>query len=272
MIFEVHLPKKPLGEFVQSVFYFSDFQIDHMIDRFLPDGNVEIIIDLVGETEYVYDNETFEEIQACRYGWASGIRTKPISIPAGDGSSKIVIVFRKGMAHPFFPVPMGEFSDTVVDAEYFWRGSFRTLRERLLEAEPVTEKFRLIDDFLCSRLDSDTEVNPCVEYALREMVSRPGFTSLSALSTKIGYSQKHFIDLFRKSVGLTPKSYVKVIRFQKAIEKIEAAERLDWTAIALDSGYYDQAHFINEFRTYSGFTPNEYLQKKSGILNYIPVS
>lgn len=271
MIFEIHIPKAPLNEFVENMMFFQDFEIDHLVERFLPDGNVEIIIDLLDEPEYVYDNDSFERIQVCRSGWASGIRTQPISIPAGDGSAKIVIVFRKGMAHPFFPVPMSEFADTVVDAEYFWKDDFRLLRERILAAETVKARFRLVEDFLNARLTSETALNPCVEYALEEIVSRPGFTSLSALSSKIGYSQKHFIDLFKKHVGLTPKSYVKVIRFQKAIAAVEAVDEVDWISIALQSGYYDQAHFINEFRTYSGFTPNEYLEKKSENLNYIPV-
>lgn len=271
MNFEVRIPRQPLDRFVENIILFEDFSIDHLVERFLPDGNVEIIINLLEGTEYVYDNDSFEEIQGCREGWASGIRSKPISIPAGDGASKMVIVFKKGMAHPFFPVPMAEFTDTVVDAEYFWRDDFRLLRERLLGAPTGMEKFDLIEAFLCARLDSDTSLNPCVEYALEEIVKRPGYTSLSALSLKIGYSQKHFIDLFKKHVGLTPKAYVKVIRFQKAIEAIEREESVDWLSIALGSGYYDQAHFINEFRTLSGFTPSDYLTKKSDTLNYVPV-
>jgi len=271
MIFEVHIPGSPLDEFVQNFIFFEDFRPDHLIERFLPDGNVEVIIDLLDVPEYIYDNDSFEKKQACRYGWASGIRTAPISIPAGDGASKLVVVFRKGMAHPFFPVPMSEFSDTVVDADYFWKDDFRFLRERLLATPSVSERFRLVEEFLLSRLNSDTHVNPCVEYALDEIVRRPGYTSLSALSLKIGYSQKHFIDLFKKHIGLTPKAYVRVMRFQNAVAAIELADDVDWAAIALQSGYYDQAHFINEFRAYSGFTPKEYLEKKTDTVNYVPV-
>ncbi len=271
MIFEIFKPGAPLAGFVEEVIFFRDFEIDHLVERFLPDGNVEVIIDLLDGPEYVYDNDTLEKKQACRSGWASGIRTMPISIPAGDGAAKVVIVFKKGMAYPFFPIPMNEFTDTVVDADYFWRDEFRFLRERLLAAESVAAQFALVEDFLRSRLDSETTVNPCVEYALEEIVKRPGYTSLSALSLKIGYSQKHFIDLFKKHVGLTPKAYVKIMRFQRAIAAIETADEIEWASIALESGYYDQAHFINEFRSYSGFTPNEYLEKRSINLNYVPV-
>jgi len=61
------------------------------------------------------------------------------------------------------------------------------------------------------------------------------------------------------------------MRFQKAILEIESRDSVHWSSIALESGFYDQAHFINDFKTFSGFTPNEYLKKKSELLNYIPV-
>ena len=64
---------------------------------------------------------------------------------------------------------------------------------------------------------------------------------------------------------------MKIIRFQKAILEIEKAVPVHWSEIALQNGYYDQAHFIHEFRTYSGFTPGEYIIIKTGQLNYVPI-
>ena len=77
--------------------------------------------------------------------------------------------------------------------------------------------------------------------------------------------------MFKRQVGLTPKSYQKIIRFQKTIQDIESHTTIDWASIAYQSGYYDQAHFINDFRRLSGFSPNEYLNLKNEQLNYIPV-
>ena len=72
-------------------------------------------------------------------------------------------------------------------------------------------------------------------------------------------------------MGLTPKGFLKIIRFQKAIKEIAASKKADWTGIAYDSGYYDQAHFINDFKAFSGYTPEQYLRKQYDHLNYIPV-
>jgi AraC-like DNA-binding protein len=91
------------------------------------------------------------------------------------------------------------------------------------------------------------------------------------MNDKIGYSQKHFTEIFRRSVGVTPKSYLKIMRFQKAVRTIDGASRPDWGSIALDCGFYDQAHFINDFNHFSGFTPDEYARIHTNYQNYIPV-
>ncbi|HET6821910.1 MAG TPA: AraC family transcriptional regulator, partial [Anaerolineales bacterium] len=78
-------------------------------------------------------------------------------------------------------------------------------------------------------------------------------------------------DLFRQQVGVTPKQYLKIMRFQKAICTIECSHPIRWSEIALQSGYYDQAHFTHDFKSFSGFTPGEYLNRKTDTLNYIPV-
>ncbi|HMX79717.1 MAG TPA: helix-turn-helix transcriptional regulator, partial [Ferruginibacter sp.] len=85
------------------------------------------------------------------------------------------------------------------------------------------------------------------------------------------YSQKHLIKLFKDHVGITPKGFLKIIRFQKAVQEIEASKNIHWARLALESGYYDQAHFIHDFKEFSGFTPQEYTQKQYDYLNYIAV-
>ena len=99
----------------------------------------------------------------------------------------------------------------------------------------------------------------------------PNQVILKNISDKIGFSQKHFIKIFKENVGLTPKGFLKIIRFQKAVQEIESSKIINWTHIAFKSGYYDQAHFIHDFKNFSGFSPQKYLQIKNDQLNYLPV-
>ena len=271
MILQMYSPNFPLNQFVEHFVYFEGFNPEHSIDRFLPDGNTEIVFDFHDTPQYIYDNETLKEIQACHHVWASGVRTESISIPSGKQASMFVISFKKGMAYPFFPVPMDEMSDRVVDADLLWGRDFAHLREHLLEIRDISLKFAAAERFLLRHFQRKFTLNPAVEYALAEILRRPDQINLGLVSQKIGYSQKHFIAMFRQQVGITPKAYLKIIRFQKAISEIEERREVNWTDISQDCGFYDQAHFIHDFKFFSGFTPEEYTRRKSDMLNYVPV-
>lgn len=271
MIYKVHKATFPLDQFIDVFVYFERVEHAHTVDRFLPNGDTEILIDFHDTPQFIYDNNTLKEIQACHHVWASGVRTEPITIPSGNGAAMMVIAFKKGMAAPFFPFPMEEISDCVVDADLVWGSEFGDLRERLLDTKNIELRFRMVEDFLLTKFRSKLNLNPCVAFAVDEMTERPDALSIARMNTKIGYSQKHFTEMFRKQVGVTPKSYLKIMRFQKAVRTIDAAVSIDWRLIAQDCGFYDQAHFINDFKHFSGFTPEQYSKIHTNYQNYIPV-
>jgi AraC-like DNA-binding protein len=186
----------------------------------------------------------------------------------------LVVAFKKGKAFPFYPFPMNELSDIVTDANLVFGRKFHDLREQLLAAKSVERMFELVENFLLRQAGNgicEDISTRCIDHALSSIIHKPTLRCLHQLSDEIGYSQKHFIDLFRGQVGVSPKQYLKIMRFQKAISAIENNVSIPWSRIALESGYYDQAHFIHDFKHFSGFTPKEYIKRKSSTLNYIPV-
>lgn len=267
----IHFPRTPLGQFVKFLLYYEGIEVAHKVDRFLPNGDTEILIDFHDTPQFIYDNESLKEVQACNRIWASGVRTEPITIPSGNKSAMMVIMFKKGMAAPFFPFPMNEICDSVVDADLIWGVEFAELRERLLAEKGIARRFEMVEDFLLSKFLSRLDLNPCVQYAINEMSTRPDRLSIARMNAKIGYSQKHFTEMFRRQVGITPKAYLKIMRFQKAVKTIDATPAIDWTETAIECGFYDQAHFINDFRHFSGFTPDRYAKIHKHYQNYIPV-
>jgi AraC-like DNA-binding protein len=271
VIFRAHIPRSPLNRFIELLIFFERVEHAHSVDRFLPNGDTEILIDFSDSPQYIYDNDTLKEIQACHRVWTSGVRTEPITIPSGNGAVMMVIAFKKGLAAPFFPFPMEEISDCVVDADLVWGEDFGYLRERMLETKDIDLRFSMVEDFLMAKFGPSLELNPCVAFAVNEMMQRPDRLSIAKMNEKIGYSQKHFAEIFRKQVGVTPKSYLKIMRFQKAVKTIDAASAIDWREIALTCGFYDQAHFIHDFKHFSGFTPEHYARIHTNYQNYIPV-
>lgn len=284
MIVEARTPAYPLNLFIDNLLYYEGYSPGHRLDRFLPNGNTEILFNLTETPQFIYDNETLQPIQVCRQAWVSGVRTRPITIPSGQGSRMVVVTARKGRAFPFYPLPVSELTDAVVPADLVFGRSVLELRERMLAAgAPAAGApariLALVEAYLLQRAGGD--LNPdaaadCIEYAVAGIVRRPDLLNLKRLSDQIGYSQKHFIDLFKRQVGVPPKRYLRIMRFQQAIKEIESGlavpgRDIPWSRIAAESGYYDQAHFIHDFKGFSGFTPGEYLERKSATLNYIPV-
>lgn len=271
MIFRAHIPTFPLDQFVEVFIYYEGVQHAHKVDRFLPNGDTEILIDFHDAPQYIYDNESLKEIQTCNHVWASGFRTEPITIPSGTDAAMMVIAFKKGMAAPFFPFPMEEIANSVVDADLVWGTDFGLLRERLLATKDIDQRFRIVEDFLIREFQSQMAINPCVAFAIGEMTTRPDAISIAKMNAKIGYSQKHFTEMFRRQVGVTPKSYLKIMRFQKAVRTIDAANNIDWGQVSLHCGFYDQSHFINDFKHFAGFTPEQYAKIQTNYQNYVPV-
>lgn len=271
MQFEIHIPRFPLNQFVESFIYYRDYYPVHTIDRFLPDGNVNIVIDLTDQSQYIYDNETLKEIQTCRHVWFSGMRNHFITIPSGKNNEMFIINFHKGRSYPFVQMPLHELTDSVVDGDLVLTNEIMDLREMILASTLTVQKFIIAENYLVKKFRNKLIVNPFIEFAVNRITSCPSQMSIEQISNKVGYSQKHLIKLFKDKVGLTPKGFLKIIRFQKAIEEIAIAKEINWAGIAYESGYYDQAHFINDFKVFSGFTPKEYLNKQSEYINYIAV-
>lgn len=187
----------------------------------------------------------------------------------------LVVAFKKGKAHPFYPMPMSELTDVVTGADLIFGRNILELREQLLACTSIDQMFLLLEKFLLSRTNdalAPESGTRCIEYALQHIVHQPTILSFQHLCDQIGYSQKHFINLFKEQVGVSPKQYLKIMRFQKTIVEIENHEPIHWSSFARENGYYDQPHFINEFKSFSGFTPGEYINRKTDTLNYVPVN
>ena len=271
MVTRIYTPTYPLSQFIDHFFYYTGFTPEHAVERFLPDGEVQMIFDLTDDPKYIYDNITLQEIQTCKKVWFSGFRTEPITIPSGRESEMLIVQFKMGKASPFLIEPMHKLTDFVVDGELVMNPEILVIRERLQEYESPQQKFHCLENQLLKIYIRHLRENSFVEFAVSSIVAEPGQSSIKAISEKAGYSQKHIIKLFKDHVGVTPKEFLKVIRFQKAIQQIERQKAVDWSAVAHDCGFYDQSHFIADFKLFSGYTPTAYLEQKGTCIKRVPV-
>ena len=179
-------------------------------------------------------------------------------------------VFKPGGAFPFFKQPAGELQDTDVSLDVFWGAEAGYLREGLLEARTPEAKFCVFERALLARIVKPLERHPAVRFAV-DSFQRCPHRAISCVTDQIGLSERRFIQVFAEQVGLTPKLFCRVKRFQKVLRRVTGSESIDWTQIALSCGYFDQAHFIHDFRAFSGINPSSYVANKTQFQNHVVI-
>lgn len=271
MIYRIHKPAPPLSQYIDWFFYYRGYQASHQMEKLLPDGSIDLLIDLTDTPKKLFHDEGAASFTTFTKGWISGMKTDYILIDASV-SHMIGVHFKPGGLYPFVDFRVSELNNRTLDLDLVFGSSVMDLRDSILEASAIEEKFSRLEAFLLEKMDGHSEKNPFVSYAVSCLLNTPDMWSIGRLTEKTGITQKHLITLFKKHVGLPPKLFARISKFQKVIQLVEQQQMIDWTSLAYECGYYDQAHFIREFRSFSGINPSSYLVQKGKHLNYIPVT
>jgi AraC-like DNA-binding protein len=169
------------------------------------------------------------------------------------GQLQIGVRFRPGMAPGFVRVPGSQTTDRLLPLDNVWGAQGRQLGERIADADSAEQCIALLETQLV-----DESQPSIVQKMSAYIVNRSGQVRVDDLAFDAAMSARQLRRLFLEQLGLSPKHFCRVIRFRHSLPKLRATERGDWTQVALECGYYDQAHFINEFREFSGYTPGEF--------------
>lgn len=268
---ELLLPPPQLQPYVEILTWYEDYQPDYSHERILPQGVVELIIDLTAPPKFIYNNDTLAVSQTCRNAWVSGVRQEFITISSIPGSSMLVVRFREGMAHAALHIPLGLLKNQVLDADLLLNPDIARLREQLLNAPSPQQKFACTLAFLAERIRRRPDIHPAVAFSVQKILENPALVTIDELVRRTGWTHKHLIHVFDRFVGVSPKEFLRISRFQQVINGIGSKMSADWMRIVHDCGYYDQAHFIKDFKRFSGLSPEQYLTARGDDLNYLPL-
>jgi len=178
--------------------------------------------------------------------------------------------FKPWGAAPFLPMPAGELCDRPVTLEDVWgRPTVAALRDRLATAAGPHEMLTLLEDQLM-RLVCETAGLGLVRHTSSVIAAATGAVAIGDLSVAAGVSSTHLAQRFKEVVGVTPKRLARTYRFTATVLAIDPAGPVDWLELAGRAGYYDQAHFGHDFRTFTGLTPTRYLDLRRRFLREHP--
>ena len=268
MLYLDRVPSPPLDRFIASIWFCQSQPRPFSLERVLPNGAAQLIINLKEDRTRTYDPESGAVTAACG-AILSGVSTRYGIIDTAEQECVAGVCFRPGGTAPFFAIPAHLLCDSGVPLETACdRARAARLREQLLAAATPTAK---LDALESAMLDAwrESAVDPAIAFALRTFAERPHAAKIEAVAERIGLSPKRLVERFKAAVGLPPKRYCRILRFQRALASAERGREVDWTRIALDCGYFDQAHFIHDFRSFAGITPTGYDAGRTQFRNHV---
>jgi AraC-like DNA-binding protein len=263
-------PSPPLASYVEKLWYCDGYQGVHRKERVLPNGKFQLVISLA-EGPLRAPGTPTEEWGQLASSLVLGIRSHYSVIHTAVLQSAMGVVFWAGGARAFFDSPADAFYNESVPLDLIWGSKASELHERLRAAGTAVKKFRVLEIALLERVHKGLELHNAVRYALREFAQAPHIRSVLDVRKETGLSRRRFAQLFREQVGLTPKLFCRLHRFQGVLRQIALGAPVDWADLALAGGYCDQAHLAHEFRDFSGVSPTAYLASERTVVNHLPI-
>lgn len=160
----------------------------------------------------------------------------------------------------FLDEEVWEFNNQVSDLRDLLGSSVRTLHSRLMDIPELTKRIELIENFLLNRLSIKERKSHKVAILgqiVKEMQTNRFSENIGAVACRHDITSRYLQKLFLQYIGITPKLYNKINRFQLSLKRIAKKEE-SLTSIAYDCGYFDQSHFIRDFKSFTGITPSDY--------------
>ena len=259
--YAAHAPPPPLAALVDYFWSLSDTP-SHAKERVIPSGTIELVINLQHDEIRVYRPSSTDEEWA-RLGGAvvSGAFSEAFVIDTHAHAAIVGVHFKPGGAATVLGVPAGALANAHVELEALWGRRANELRERVCAAADSAQRFRILEQALMSLLPRAPNVRGEVDMALGRL-GAPG-VEIAEVAKDVQLSHRRFIELFTEQVGMTPKRYSRVRRFQRALALATSRGSPAWAEVAFQCGYYDQAHLCRDWVEFTGLSPMEFLRMRS---------
>lgn len=255
--YTLYRPVAPVNYFIDH-FLVATGRPTFQMERSFPNNSVELFFNM-GEP-----NMGKLQTRNCAYNFSnsiiSGLRTSWLEIKPGNFFNIAGMRFTLFGFYHLFKIPASHIVDDNFNATDVLGGSLSELHEKIAEATTDTQKLMIMNDWVfdCSGRTSGLEkIWTKVDSVLKDSNNH----LQQALADVMGYTNKHTIYLIRQMTGLSPKTVQRIYRINSFLKSNALASENNWARVAYTCGYADQSHFIKEFKTFTGFTPEELMRK-----------
>jgi AraC-like DNA-binding protein len=265
-------PSPPLRPFVRLLWASGDSEAAPAQgagrERLLPTGAMHLAFRTAGDPVRVFASPEDPSGRALGHAVVGGARAAPYLRDLSPAARSVGAMLEPGAARLLFGATADELSGRHTALGDLWGPSAASeARERIALAGPAERRLAVLEALLLARLPRVRGLHPAVAEALSLLSARPDVRAAVARS---GYSHRRFIALFREAVGLAPKLWCRVRRFQAALSRIRGSA-VSLAEVAAAAGYADQAHLNRDFAELAGLSPGRYRSLSPRDPNHVPV-
>lgn len=260
----------PTGELAQFIKYYwvmekSSLEGD-VCERVIPTGNIELMFHYKNTFKTKRsDNTTFIQENT----FISGISSSYADVTTNGETGMICVTFNPFGACNFFNFPLFEIEDQKISLDCIIGSKTKEVYEQICEAQSINKKISVIEHFLQSNFRETVKSDALIIKTGIELINKSkGQINSTTLSEKMSVTSKNLERKFSAMVGKTPKQFMKIVRFQNILNSYSRNNGRSFTQMAYENGYFDQAHFIKDFKSFSGLSPKEYFKNHQCQQNY----
>lgn len=231
-------------------------------EEILPRSRTEVLFCLGGR-HWLRDRETPERDRAFERTFVSGLQRGPLLVESPSAPTMAGVRLRPEGVAAFLRDTPSSIAEAVVDLDDILGSAIDRLRDQVASTSDLRVRTLLLAAAVARHLDSAPGASDAVRGALHAVHSSRGTVPIRELVRTSGHSHRWLTERFRSEVGMTPKTYSRLVRFESAFERLGSLESVHWGELALDAGYYDQAHLARDFRELAGTTPTEVFRRRA---------
>lgn len=252
-------PSDELKPFIKCYYLSECLYTNYVKDVFFADGCVEVVF------HFGLDFYRGEEKES----WAKviGQITQPLTMAVTGKGKSFGIWFWPHTFSRFSSVPLNELNDKALPLDNIFTLSFMDSIKNCVLENDTENLIKQANVYLSGKLKS--KINSCrekiLEYAIRYILREKAASNLDRLASDCNTSSRNLQKMFKEGVGFSPKFFMRIVRFQSALQHLVKDETISLTDLAYRNGYYDQAHFIKEFRGFTGMSPSQFHLSKHPI-------
>lgn len=253
---QIFEPQENLKEWVKCYWNLeSDFENTPLKNTIVPDGTMKLIFHYGDTYRHHPDNKESIILPKC---FLIGQLTKPYVVEPLGITGSFVVRFQPNGFLPFSNISIKDIQNTAVPLQELFGKEGVKIGNKILNADTTSERIALIETFLLERLTEKNVIDTIVKSTVDTIIEANGQFSVNELSERNNINRRQLTRKFSSTIGLSPKQLIKTVRIQNTLKTLLTKEVSSLTDLAYENEYFDQAHFIKDFKEFTGLTPKEF--------------